>query len=356
MRSRLLFAPGLALVLPFVAAVVPEAYAQISCGTIDLPPCPPPPSPPPPTPASAADVQAVAATSQGLIRNNSRAVVAIIDLHLLDVLRDLARGLQPSSSGGDRASGLAAGDVPVTYAVWGDAAGSYLSNDSAGNAYQGRAVTALAGIEATIGQSWVVGVSAGYSHSAFSVLELNGTRTAEAALAGPYAAYVIDEHFTVDASLTYWKLRNQTTANGGTSSGDFGSYRYVGAVNANAFADWGPVSLTGFGGYTYAWEHAAGYVDSANTAFPSAIIRYGALRLGGEASYPIGDAEPYLPLTYSFETTTPHDGTTRNSVIVGLGIRYRVGDQLKLGLVANAELFRQHQQDDSIEANLRFSF
>src|SRR5262249_14312545 len=146
----------------------PEAYAQQRCTTPEGSPitCPIVA----PTPASDTQVQAVTATSQGVLRDEARGGVIIIDQHLRDVGRDLARTRAPGApTGRSQGAGLAAGDVPVSYAVWADTSGSYLANDSAGNAYQGRSVTVLSGIDAIIGTSWVAGLAAGYSHAALSV-------------------------------------------------------------------------------------------------------------------------------------------------------------------------------------------
>ena len=183
---RLAFVPALSL-YPFVPALIPEAYAQLTCFTPDGSPTPCAVAPT----ASASQVQGIAAASQGIIRDAVRGDVVIIDQHLRDIGRDLARGQASGPTAGRHgSSGLSAGSEPVSFAAWIDASGSYLANDSAGNAYQGRSVTALSGIDAVIGTSWVAGLSAGYSSAALSVGALGGTRTSSGAIVGPYASYM----------------------------------------------------------------------------------------------------------------------------------------------------------------------
>ncbi len=136
----------------------------------------------------------------------------------------------------------------------------------------------------------------------------------------------------------------------------FSSNRFVGAVNGNYFADIGPLSLTGFTGYTLAYEHAQHYTDPTGTPFPSLVTRYGAVKVGGEVSYPLGDAEPYLPISYEYQTTAPEDGAGRSALVVGLGLRYRFGDALKAGIAVTDEELRAHERNATIAANLRFTF
>jgi outer membrane autotransporter protein len=351
-----------------IGAMSPAPSVAQSCGGIsNFAPCPDltPAQPQPqaslqsPTPqvSSNSERNAEMAATQGALRDVVGGTVTIIENRLRDITHDIVRGRAPGSpTAALGLSGLAAGSEPMKYGVWVDASGSYLSNDSPGHAYQGRTVTALSGIDAVIGQSWVAGFSAGYTNAALSVLQLDGTRRNDGAIAGPYLSYIIDQNFTIDGNFTYGRLSNDVTTGPVATSRHFSSHRYAASVNGNYFTDVGPVSLVGFGGYSYAFEHAAGATDSTGIAFAATSTRYGAIKLGGEISYPLGNFEPYLPLTYEFQTTAPTDGVGRNAVILGAGLRYRYGDRLTIGILATTEQVRSHQQDDTIGANLRYSF
>jgi uncharacterized protein with beta-barrel porin domain len=303
----------------------------------------------------AATQQAIAATSQGILRDQARVTSNMIASQLRDIARDLARGKGTGTTTGRAAqSGLSAGAEAVRYAVWADASGSFIKNDAAGKAYQGSNTTALSGLDAVIGNSWVVGFVAGYSRADLEFRSLNGTRLSQGSVVGPYVSYVFNEHFTVDGNINYSRLSNDVTV--GSLHSEFSSNRYAAAFNGNYFADVGPVSLTGFAGYTLAYEHAQHFTNPLGDPFPALSTRYDAVKLGGEISYPMGNAEPYLPLTYEYQISAPEDGTSRSSLLVGIGLRYRIDDALKAGIVVTDEEFRSHERNATIAANLRFTF
>jgi hypothetical protein len=301
--------------------------------------------------------QAVASTTQGALRDETRTTVRIIDQHLRDVGRDLARGRRTGFLE-DGASGLAAGSDAARISVWADVAGSYLKNTAAGaKAYQGWSVTGMSGLDVVLGNAWVAGLAAGYARGDFSVPALNGTRSNSGPVVGPYASYVINEKFTVDGSFTFSRQTNDLLSAGTPNNlRHFSSDRWATSVNGNYFFDVGKVNVVSFLGYTYAFEHQRGSADSAKVQLTSANVRYGAFKLGGEFSYPIGNFEPYIPLTYEYQMTQVTDGTSHSDLLVGIGVRYTAGDNLKLGLLGTSEQFRRRQRDDSIAANLRLSF
>jgi len=92
---------------------------------------------------------------------------------------------------------------------------------------------------------------------------------------------------------------------------------------------------------------------------PSALannVKYGAIRIGGEAAYPVGAWEPYVPLRFEYETTAPLDGTSRAALVVGAGLRYRWSDMLTGGLLFESTELKTHTRDMVISGHLRWSF
>jgi outer membrane autotransporter protein len=303
---------------------------------------------PSPIAASLID-QGLSASGAGLIRSGATVGEAVIGAH--------ARAKSQMLAGGGGTLGLSAGAPPATFGVWVDASGSYISNDAAGKAYEGGGPTFLSGIDATIDNAWVVGFSAGYNRADLNVNVFDGNRVTEGAILGPYVSYVVNDHVTVDASFTYTRLATDfTTGPTNPVRGSFNSNRFAGAANVNYFDVLGPVSIVGSIGYAYAYEHADRFLDSVARAFGTSVDRYGAVKLGLELSYPMGAFEPYLPLGYEYDTTTPQDGAGRSAVLLGVGLRYTLSDTLKAGLVATTEELRSHQRDATIAANLRYSF
>jgi len=342
--TRLAFLPGMVMV-GGTLGTIPGALAQTSFTSFT------------PTNNNSSDT-AVAATTQGSERAQGNAITGTIQSHIRDIVRGIVRGTQTGALEGGP-TGLAAGSGPTRFGAWADVSGSYLENTAGGAfSYSGWSVTGTGGFYATLGDSWVLGISAGRTGSDFNVPSLsNGTRTNYGNFIGPYISYIINPHFSVDGSFLYTNLTNEVrTLSVPPNFRHFGSNRYTYALNANYYRDIGPISFTGFTGYTYSYDHQRGFADSSGAQFTTASVRYGAWKIGFEVAYPIGNFEPYLPFTYEHQTTQVVDGTSRDAVEIGLGLRYRLGDSLKLGIAYTSEHVRDHQSDDTIGANLRFSF
>jgi hypothetical protein len=301
--------------------------------------------------------QAIQSTSQAALRDQTRQTGRIIDQHMRDIGREQVRARR--TGGLDiGSSGLAAGSDPSRFSVWADLGGSYLKNSAGGaNSFQGWSVTGVSGIDFVLSNSWVAGFSAGYVSGDFSVPGISGRKENYGPVVGPYVSYVITDNLTVDGTFNFSRQMNDALT-GGTPNVErhFASHRWSGSVNGNYFSNIGDFQLASFAGYSYAYERQRANTDTSGTKLSSANVRYGAVKLGTEISYPIGNFEPYLPLTYEYQTTTVTDGTSRSDLLVGLGLRYTLTDGIKLGLLGTSEQFRSHMRDDSISANVRFSF
>ena len=70
----------------------------------------------------------------------------------------------------------------------------------------------------------------------------------------------------------------------------------------------------------------------------------------------LGAFEPYVPLTFEYETTNPNDGTSRTALVVGAGLRYRWSETLTGGLLAETTEVKTHTRDIRVGANVRWSF
>jgi outer membrane autotransporter protein len=297
------------------------------------------------------------ASALGAARSQTITVTSLVSERIRSFSRDLARGLAQTSSEasvGSKYRGVAAGSPEALWGVWGDASGSFLRNDTSVG-YNGTSVVALAGADYILNREWLLGFSAGYTRADLDLRSVTANRTSNGAVFGPYVSYIISPNFSADAQFEYTRLSNNLSAPAPTPSGSFDSNRYTGAVNLNGYADDGPWKLTGYAGYTYTWEGSSTTLLSTIAPF-SNIVRFGALKLGGEAGYVIDQYEAYVPLTYYYETTTPRDMTSRSALILGVGLRYQASDVLKAGIQATATEIKSHTQDVRIEGNLRWSF
>ena len=315
--------------------------------------------------------QTVEETTQTAMRRQSGTVIGAIANHLHDIIREILRGRGSSSGSGDAPTGvvrlgetgLSAGSNGMKYSTWADLSGSYLENKQGGtNAYQGWSQTYVGGIDTTLANSWVLGLTAGYVRADFGVPSLNnGSRHDNGQVIGPYVSYIIDEHYSVDASFNYTQLQNDVFSLAAppfvpANTRHFGSQRYTYALNGNYYRDIGPYSVVAFAGWIYSLEHQKGSADNTGANFSSANVRYGAWRVGGEFSYNYGNFEPYLPIGFEHEVTAPIDGTGRSAILIGAGLRYRLGDAIKFGLLFSSVQDRKNLRDDTVGANFRLTF
>jgi outer membrane autotransporter protein len=311
------------------------------------------------TPAQAAAMAtapSAKSAAAGAVRSQTLQVTNMISDRIRSISRDLASGLgQPSGQlGASTYRGISAGSADTRWGVWGDASGSFIGNNSSVG-YDGTSVVALSGIDYILDPNWLVGFNAGYTNGQLGLKSFTGTRTSNGALVGPYASYIISPNFSVDGQFSYTRLSNNISTVAPGPTGGFNSNRYTGAADLNAYTDSDGIKLTLFTGYAYTYEGGQSSVLSNVPPFTNSI-RFGVFKLGGEAGYPTGDFEPYLPLTFEYQTTKPQDQTGRAALRVGIGVRYQWTDQLKGGLLFTATEFQENWRDLKIEGNLRWTF
>jgi outer membrane autotransporter protein len=289
----------------------------------------------------------------------------IRDLAALEDVRDAMPGdtvtLDDFSSNeplGYKYRGLSAGSPDVKWGVWTNGSGSFLGNNTS-IGYSGGSELGLAGLDFLADRQWLLGFSAGYTHADLTLTPTGIprlSRQVDGGLVGPYASYIINPHMALDALFNYTTLENSISAPTPLPNGGYHSNRVTAAAHLNIFTNYDALKLTGFGGYAYTWE--GGSTSSViGPGFGLAnYVRYGAIRLGGEVSYRLDKFEPYIPLTFEYETTKPNDGTSRTAVVLGGGLRYRWNDTLAGELLAETTEVRTHTRDVLISAHLRQSF
>jgi len=298
----------------------------------------------------------IAGTSHATVRAQVQSMINILSNRIGSISRDIAQsrggGDQQSSSRPASYSGISAGTAAKDWGVWADGSGSYLRNDSSVAAFRGYGVTTLTGIDYVYRDTWVAGFTGGYVRTDVAVAALQGSKVSQGAALGPYLSYIINDHFTIDGIFTYNRLSNDS---GGISPSSFTSNRYTTALNLNAFWESHSIKWTGTFGYAYALELPNASAPASLGGVPT-TVHYGAFSVGGEAAYPIGKFEPYIPLTFQYETTQTRDGTGNVGVLIGLGARYQIQDTIKAGFQVITEELRTHSQNVTGSANLRVTF
>ena len=303
------------------------------------------------------------------LRSQSNEVIDMITDRLRGLTQDLAEGSLPavqtppggtvilndfSSNPPAKYNGLSAGAGVTRWGLWANASGSFLTNSNPAFAFNGPSVVAMTGLDYIVDRKWIFGLAAGYTHANLALSPSFINREVDGAVVGPYAAYIFDPNWSIDGLVNYTSLENDITAPLPFPAGSYHSDRVTAASNLNYFTTYNGFKLTGFGGYAYSWEGG-----NTNLILPSSLannVKYGAIRIGGEAAYPLGAWEPYVPLRFEYETTTPLDGTSRAALVVGAGLRYRWSDMLTGGLLFESTELKTHMRDLVVSGHLRWSF
>jgi uncharacterized protein with beta-barrel porin domain len=295
---------------------------------------------------------AVCGVAWGILRDQTEDVLYDMDDLIRRKSRDMAQAKGGAPGAGAEsgfATGLSAGSEDKAWGIWFDGSGEHLNDTSAILTYSGYTATTLFGIDYNYRNDWLFGFSAGYVRTDLSVVQLAGSKLSQGAVLGPYLSYIVDQHVTIDAIFNYGRL--DTSA---TNVASFGSNRYTGLVSVNGFADAGGFRLTGYLNYT-----AADEIPDAGTASliggQPTHVTYSAFKLGGEAAYPLGDFEPYVPLAVIGQTNDTHDGTGQVAALFGGGLRYQFSDRIKAGIQISEEL-RAHGETTLGSVNLRLAF
>jgi hypothetical protein len=266
------------------------------------------------------------------------------------IARSLDTGGQQSKLDRGYYSGLSAGSSDFKWGVWIDSSGYDLGDSSIVAKFNGYGLGELVGVDYLATNKWLLGFNAGYVRTDVHIPAIAGHRLEDGEQLGPYVSYIASPHVSGDLLFNYSRLSNTSTGLAG-----FDSNRYSGAANVNFFYDVGGFALTGFMGYVYAIENPSSAAPGLIGGVPTSV-HYGAVKVGGEAAYPIDKFEPYVPLTVEYETTNPKDGTGRGVVIVGAGLRYRFTDAIKGGISVTSDELRSNSTNIVGAANLRISF
>lgn len=299
----------------------------------------------------------VDAVGQAVLRGQSNEVTSMVTARIRDLVHGYGgpaqpfAGMKPGNSG---YHGLSAGSPDNPFGVWADASGSRLRNNSA-IGYDTQSVVALSGLDYFINDNWLIGGVAGYTNAPVGLKSIPGRRRVNGAVVGPYAAYIIDKHFSVDAQINYTSLTNGLMIPVLGVNSNYHGDRVTGAINGNAFFDIDDYRFTGFVSYSYSFEHD----DGPNILLFGPLgrnLRLGMLKIGGEVGRVFGSWEIYMPLTFEQETTAIVDNSSRSALVVGGGTRYQYSDTVKFGLQVTTTEIKDHTQDLTISGNLSVSF
>jgi len=178
---------------------------------------------------------------------------------------------------------------------------------------------------------------------------------------------VINDTWNWDLSGGYSNINTdqyRTSITAARITSDVDSERWFITANINGFTQRGNWLLTGRGGGMYALSKADAFVESDGTSVAEDKTKLSQVSLGGEAAYSMGEFEPYISGTYSYDLTAtettlsagPQPDNDKSDFLLGLGVRYFSKDNLSLNAEYTNRLGRSDIDEQSISINARWDF
>lgn len=271
----------------------------------------------------------------------------------------------------DRKAGLSAGNEPTRLAVWANASNTWLKGDLVGADFDGTIVDSLVGIDYFVTDRLLIGVVGGYEMARMTSSFNSGTLKSGGFAIAPYAAYLINDTYYLDATVGIASVDYTTSRDNGLVTGETTGHRWFASLNANgAFPLGGNWTLVDTVGFLYVSEDQGAYVESDGSTVDGIKVRLGQMRntvnLGYRWPVEFGHVTPYGTVRVEYdvikEPTSVIDsaGTvaygTRFGATFGLGVNVGVGDNTILSLEASTAQFRENIEMYTVIANIRYRF
>lgn len=252
-------------------------------------------------------------------------------------------------------SGHSAGDGFSNWSVWGSYNNSSFDSDlPLNNALNGNGGTIseasydadsygfTVGADTLISSRFLAGLALGYENNDISTAYNGGDNESSGFTLSPYAAYLINDNFSVDVAAGYSSLDYDTdridNSNGSTIRGSFDSKRWFVASNLNASFNHQNWFFSGRVGYMHMEERQDAYSESAAPTTRSMRERRITLSqfiTGIDVAYSVNSFEPYITASYVHDISRDEGedagglpgnvNVTRDDddeVQYGLGVRY----------------------------------
>lgn len=266
----------------------------------------------------------------------------------------------------------AAGDPVGKTAFWVNGANAWVSNDQSGVNFSGTIKTALVGADHQFDDRVLAGVALGYEHPDIRTKFNNGTFTGDNVAVSPYAAYIINDVFSVNAVAGYTWVHYNTSRSNGAISGTITGDRLFANLNGTAatrIADWHLASTLG---YMYLLETQDGYTENGagGATNPENQVRLGQWRWTNKVGYLVrqewGEIMPYGSARLEYDSSHTPTGVAdaagtpvsndRFGTTFGLGVDAKVGDDATFSVEATTTEFREHLTNRSVSGTFRLKF
>lgn len=262
--------------------------------------------------------------------------------------------------------GLSAGDdfEPVLVGVWGSFSHTRFENDFVRTKYDGTRNMFMGGLDFSPNDDTVIGVAFGYEKADIDTDFNGGAADSDGYTIAPYLGMVINDTWNFDISAGYSNLdTDQYRIQTGTRiTSDVDTSRWFFSGNLNGFTQRGNWLLTGRIGAMYATSKDDEFTESNSLTTVGRTHKLGQFNLGGEAAYQMGDMEPFIGATYSYDMTateldllgSPQPSNDRTDFLLTGGLRFFSKTGMSGAVELSKRLGREDYSETTVNLNLRW--
>ena len=256
--------------------------------------------------------------------------------------------------------GKAAGNGNGKIGLW--FSGSYTNIDSnqVDAQFDGDISSGVVGIDYKVKDNLIAGVALGYEDSNFTTTFNAGTEDSSGWTVAPYALFQVNKTFSVDATVGYSSLNYDMTRaevrDLNTVTGSTDAERWFAAANVNG--DWvkNKFLIGGSVGVLSVSEDKDAFTEVGSGAFAVAAnsTNIGRVHIGGDLGYDLGKMVPYVSADFRHDYDT--DATGSESVEVGIGSRFKLGNAISASIEANTVQLKDNLDQYGAVASFRVTF
>ncbi len=297
---------------------------------------------------------------------------AILTPHLftLFLLQQIANGQKPEGYAGGFETGVAAGEQAAVMSdkvsIWSSINYSEAESDFAATAYDSETIAGSVGVDYILSKFVTLGAYLSYSDTDTKSTFNGGSSDTETFSIAPYASFVVDDMFSIDASVGYSTSDIDTSRTVGAliATGNQDGDTVFMSVGLNGMKWYDNIGVSGRLGWSYSDTDNDAYTDSLGTAFTATDSQLGQIQLGGQVSYYTENFMPYVGATYVYDAisddvttiTPPQPDNDKDEVRLDAGLSFFGSGAFSGGLSANYSVLREDYEGWGVGGNVSYRF
>jgi hypothetical protein len=296
----------------------------------------------------------------------------ILNPHLftLFLLQQVRNGQKPAGYAGGFETGIAAGEQAAVLddnvSVWSSINYSEAESDFTATAFDSETVSGSVGMDYVLSKFVTLGAYVSYSDTETNSAFNGGSSDTQTFSIGPYATFVVDDMFSIDASVGYSTsdIDNTRTVGAVVATGSQNGDTVFMSIGLNGMKWYDNIGVSGRVGWSYSDTDNDAYTDSLATTFAATDSQLGQIQVGGQVSYYTENFMPYIGATYVYDAisddvttvTPPQPENDDDEIRLEGGLSIFGSGAFSGGLSANYTVLREDYEAWGVGGNVALRF